>query len=105
CMNIEGVVRELPLFEPPIDPALLVRATALGLDLASVLDDLSAPLPHYRFTFMLQKAREFCEELKQLGNLLLSALEKKDAEKLAQVRAGHEKALLTAVREVKKQQI
>ena len=24
CMNIEGVVRQLPLFEPPIDPALLV---------------------------------------------------------------------------------
>jgi Tc toxin complex TcA C-terminal TcB-binding domain len=105
CMNIEGVVRELPLFEPPIDPALLVRATAMGLDLSQVLDDLAAPLPHYRFTFMLQKAREFCEELKQLGNLLLSALEKKDAEKLAQIRAGHEKALLEAVREVKRQQI
>ena len=25
CMNIQGVVRQLPLFEPPIDPALLVR--------------------------------------------------------------------------------
>ena len=25
CMNIEGVVRQLPLFEPPIDPALLVQ--------------------------------------------------------------------------------
>ena len=105
CMNIEGVVRQLPLFEPPIDPALLVRARALGLDLASVLDYLSAPLPHYHFPFMLQKAREFCEELKQLGALLLSALEKKDAEKLAQTRAGHEKALLQAVREVKKHQI
>jgi Tc toxin complex TcA C-terminal TcB-binding domain len=105
CMNIEGVVRQLPLFEPPIDPALLVRATALGLDLSQVLDDLAAPLPHYRFTFMLQKARELCEELKQLGSLLLSVLEKKDAEKLAQIRAHHEKALLEAVREVKKKQI
>ncbi len=105
CMNIEGVVRELPLFEPPIDPALLVRATAMGLDLSQVLDDLAAPLPHYCFVFMLQKAREFCEELKQLGSLLLSALEKKDVEKLAQLRAGHEKALLEAVREVKRQQI
>jgi hypothetical protein len=45
CMNIEGVVRELPLFEPPIDPALLVRARAMGLDLATVLDELSAPSP------------------------------------------------------------
>ena len=40
CMNIEGVVRQLPLFEPPIDPALLVRAAAAGLDLGSVLADV-----------------------------------------------------------------
>jgi hypothetical protein len=105
CMNIEGVVRELPLFEPAIDPALLVRARAMGLDLATVLDDLSAPAPHYRFSFMLQKAREFCEELKQLGGLLLSALEKRDGEALGQLRATHEKALLKAVLEVRKQQI
>ena len=31
CMNIEGVMRQLPLFEPPIDPALLVRARAPAL--------------------------------------------------------------------------
>lgn len=105
CMNIEGVVRRLPLFEPPIDPALLVRATAMGLDLGQVLDDMAAPLPHYRFPFMLQKAREFCEELKQLGGLLLSALEKRDAEKLSQIRAAHEKDLLKAVLEVKKKQV
>ena len=30
-MNIEGVVRQLPLFEPPIDPALLVAAGAAGV--------------------------------------------------------------------------
>src|SRR6185369_930380 len=40
CMNIEGVVRQLPLFEPPIDPALLVRAAAAGIDLGSVLNDV-----------------------------------------------------------------
>jgi receptor-binding and translocation channel-forming TcA subunit of Tc toxin len=104
-MNIEGLVRELPLFEPPIDPALLVRARAMGLDLATVLDDVSAPALHYRFTFMLQKAREFCEELKQVGALMLAALEKKDAEQVAQLRASHEKALLQAIRDVKTQQI
>ncbi len=30
CLTIEGVVRELPLFEPPIDPALLVQACGEG---------------------------------------------------------------------------
>lgn len=105
CMNIEGLVRELPLFEPPIDPALLVRATAMGLDLSSVLNDINSPQPAYRFSYMLQKALELCGELKSLGGALLSALEKKDAEKLSGLRADHEIALLKAVREVKKQQI
>jgi hypothetical protein len=31
CMNIEGVVRQLALFEPPLDPGLLAKAAALSL--------------------------------------------------------------------------
>jgi hypothetical protein len=105
CMNIEGVVRQLPLFEPPIDPALLVRATAMGVDLGSVLNDLSAPLPSYRFSYMVQKALELCAELKTLGGALLSALEKNDAEELAVRRVTHETALLRVVQNIKEQQI
>src|SRR5205807_2454705 len=67
CMDIEGMVRQLPLFEPPIDPALLVRATAAGIDLNSVLNDINTPLPHYRFNVILQKAIELCAEVKALG--------------------------------------
>ncbi len=104
CMNIEGVERQLPLFEPPIDPALLVQAAAKGIDLGSVLSDLSAPLPHYRFSYMLQKALEVCADLKSLGSALLSALEKKDAEELANVRAKHEVEILKLVRLVKEKQ-
>ena len=51
CMNIEGVVQQLPLFAPPINPGLLVAAAAAGLDLSSVLCDISRrhpalPVPH-----------------------------------------------------------
>ncbi len=77
CMNIEGVERALPLFQPPIDPGLLVRAAAAGVDIASVIGDLSAPRPHYRFNTMLQKATELCGDVKALGAALLSALERK----------------------------
>ena len=41
CMNIEGVVRELPLFEPPINPMLLVQAAAAGIDISSALGSVS----------------------------------------------------------------
>ena len=105
CMNIEGVERSLPIFEPPIDPALLVRAAAAGVDIASVLNDINAAVPHYRFNVMLQKANELCNDVKSLGAALLSALEKKDVEELALLRSSHEVELLKAIREIKKQQI
>ncbi|PIE18637.1 MAG: toxin [Proteobacteria bacterium] len=105
CMNIEGVVRQLPLFEPPIDPALLVRAAAAGMDLASALSDFNAPLPLHRFQVLAQKATELCVDVRGLGQALLSALEKRDAEELALLRAGHEIKLQTAMVEVRKKQI
>jgi hypothetical protein len=105
CMNIEGVVRQLPLFEPPIDPTLLVQAAAQGVDLGSVLSDLNAPLPNYRFSYMLQKALEMCAECRSLGASLLSTLEKKDAEELALLRATHETNILNMMEAVKKQQV
>ena len=36
-LNIQGVFRQLPLFEPPIDPAMLARAAAGGLDVGAIV--------------------------------------------------------------------
>jgi hypothetical protein len=105
CMNIEGVVRDLPLFAPPIDPALLVQAVAAGLDIGSALNNLNAPLPHYRFQAMAQKATELCNDVKTLGAALLSALEKKDAETLSLLRSRHEVDLLQLVRQSRERQV
>jgi len=105
CMSLDGVRRDLPLFEPPIDPALLVKARAAGVDLGSVLNELTAPLPHYRFNILLQKALEMCGEVKSLGGSLLSALEKRDGEALSNLRATQETALLKVISAVKRQQI
>ena len=105
CMNIEGVVRQLPLFQPPIDPSILVRAVASGIDISSALNDLNAPLPHYRFQVMLQKTLELCNDVRNLGATLLSALEKKDAEELALLRSGQEVSLLKQIKQIKKEQV
>ncbi len=104
-MNIDGVKRRLALFEPPIDPALLVRAAAAGLDLGSVLAQLNSPLPCYRFNVWLQKANELTSELKSFGAALLAALERKDAESLQLLRQGHEIRMLELVRKVRRRQI
>ena len=105
CMNIEGVVRQLALFEPPIDPAALVKAVAGGVDISSALADMSAPLPLYRFNILLQKANEVCNDVKSLGAALLAALEKKDAEALSLLRQSQEIRLLEAVTIVREKQI
>lgn len=99
--NIEGVERLLSLFAPPIDPGMLVRAAAAGLDLSSILAGMNAPLPAYRFQVMARKATELAEEVRQLGNALLSALEKKDAEALALLRNDLEVKLQKAQRDLK----
>jgi hypothetical protein len=104
CQNIEGITRDLPLFEPPIDPGLLVRAVAAGLDIDQVLDDLQGPVSQYRYGVLAQRANELVAEVKALGGALLAALEKKDAERLARVRAGQEVALLTLIKDVRTQQ-
>ena len=105
CMNIEGVERKLDLFEPEIDPALLIAATAKGLSISSILSDLRSPAPFYRFNYLAQKAIEFCAEVKSLGNTFLSAIEKKDAEELSRKRAQHESQLLDLMTAIKERQV
>ncbi|HSK63632.1 MAG TPA: hypothetical protein VK893_07320, partial [Pyrinomonadaceae bacterium] len=105
CMNIEGVVRQLALFEPPIDPGALVKAVAGGMDISSALADLNAPLPLYRFNTLLQQANQVCDDVKALGGALLSALEKKDAEALNLLRQGQEIRMQEAIKAVRQQQI
>ncbi|MER5711943.1 neuraminidase-like domain-containing protein [Streptomyces sp. NPDC002122] len=103
--NISGVQRRAALFGTAIDPALLVRAAAAGLSIESVLDDISAPVPPYRFATMAAKAKELTNEVKAFGAALLAALEKRDAEALARLRSRHEISVLKAARAVREQQV
>jgi hypothetical protein len=105
CRNIDGVEMSLALFAPPIDPGMLVRAAAAGLDISSILAGMNAPLPNYRFEVISRKATELVQEVRSLGNSLLQALEKKDAESLALLRNDLELQVLNAVTDMKKLQI
>ena len=100
-LNLQGVFRQLALFEPPIDPAMLARATAAGLDVGAIVNGLNQPLPLVRFAFLVQKAAEIAQEVKSLGNSLLSAMEKEDGEAMAILRAKHERSVMDLVEHVK----
>ena len=101
CMNIQGQVEQLALFAPPISPALLVAATAGGVDLSSVLSNTNAGTPFYRFTAIVQRALDLCNEVRAFGGALLTALEKQDAESLALLQATQATNLFTAMQQMK----
>jgi hypothetical protein len=101
CMNIAGVVRPLALFDPPIDPGMLVKAAAAGIDIGSIVSGLNQPIGPVRSLILIQKALELCGEVRGLGNALLSALEKGDAEHLALVRQRHEIQIQQMAQEVR----
>ena len=100
-LNLQGVFQRLPLFDPPIDPALLVCAAAAGLNVSAIVSGLNQPLPLVRFQLLVSKAAEICQEVKSLGANLLSAIEKQDNEVLGVLRAQHENNLLQLAEMVK----
>jgi hypothetical protein len=105
CLNFDGERRELPLFEPPIDPGLLVRAAAAGVGIGEVLRGGAAQLATFRFQSLLQRAIEFTGDVRSLAGQLLAALEKKDAEALSLLRARHERTVLENARRVRELQL
>ncbi|WP_163670547.1 hypothetical protein [Adonisia turfae] len=100
-LNLQGAFRQLPLFQPPIDPALLAQAAASGLNVSAVVGGLNQPLPLVRFQLLVQKATEICQEVKTLGNSLLSAIEKEDNEALSLLRSRHEQIILELTESLK----
>lgn len=86
CMDIDGNVRELALFAPPIDPMQLVRMRAAGLSLEDVLGAGNGNLPPYRFLYLVDRAKAFAASMSGFGAALLGAMEKRDAEELNRLR-------------------
>jgi hypothetical protein len=72
-------------------------------DLCHCCEDGETCHPHspYRFTFLIQKAKELANQTRELGGALLAAFEKGDAEYLASVRALHERELLVLGRKIR----
>lgn len=100
-LNLQGVFRQLALFEPPVDPALLARAAASGLDVGAIVNGVNQPLPLVRCAVLLQKATELAQQVMAIGNGQLSAMEKEEGEALALLRARHEQVLMKMVEQVR----
>jgi hypothetical protein len=93
CMDIHGTVRQLPQFDSPLDPGMLVKAAAAGIDVSSIVTGLTQPPGPVRALPLIQKSLELCTEVKGLGTALLAAMEKRDGEQLARLHSRHEMTL------------
>jgi hypothetical protein len=105
CMNLQGVVRQLPVFEPPIGQGQLARARAADRGAAAAVGQVSGPPPFYRFVVTIERAKAFAGTVIALGSELLGALERQDAEHLALLRTTQESALLDLTVQLKRQQV
>ena len=101
CQNIDGVERSLALFAPPIDPGMLVRAAAAGLDISDVVAGVNAPVPCYRFTIFAQKAAELAAEVASLGLELQQTLERRDNEAMSLLHGELELKSLNSMRDTR----
>jgi hypothetical protein len=95
CQSITGAPLQLALFDAPIDPGLLIKAQAAGVDLTSVLADIAAPVPNYRFTALYPQALDFVNAVRAYGSSLQAALEKADAGSLALLQQTLQQQLLS----------
>ena len=59
----------------------------------------------FRFSAMLQRAREAADRAAGFGQSLLSAIEKRESEELARLRSGHEIGILKAAKTVRDEQL
>ncbi|WP_214318722.1 hemopexin repeat-containing protein [Nonomuraea sediminis] len=103
-LDIMGVARPLPLFEPPIDPMALVERVAAG----GAADLFAAPpveVPHQRFAASLRRAQELADRARDFGSALLEALERRDGESLQLLQETQEAVLLDLTRAIKQAQV
>ncbi|MGK7885270.1 MAG: LamG-like jellyroll fold domain-containing protein [Crocosphaera sp.] len=104
-LNIDGVQENLALFQPPINPLALVEAFAAGESIGEALSTLQVAFPYYRFDVLIEKAREATQLTIQLGQSVLAALEKNDAEALAILNSNNQQNILSLTSIAKQEQI
>ena len=86
-LTIDGQPMSVPLYAPPVNPTVLMAQSVQGGSLISASSGMTATIPPYRFTTMLQSARAAAATLSQFGQTLLSYYERQDATGLQELDA------------------
>lgn len=97
-LTIDGIFEQVALFAPHLDLMQLVKQIGSGSSLNQVLEDITTSIPYYRYRVCIDKAKEITNFVIQLGNSLLGALEKKDAESLSRLYSTNQQNILALTR-------
>jgi len=84
-LTIDGQPMTVPLYAPLANPTSLMTQSVKGGSLTSVVNNIAATIPPYRFSVMLQSARSAAATLGQLGQTLLSYCERGDSASLQEL--------------------
>jgi hypothetical protein len=104
-LTITGAPDVIPLFAAPIDPRSLINAGNANSSSGLTASAQAPVVPWFRFSYLINQAKSVTGEVVRLGNELLSALEKKDAEYLSQLQAGYQQVIYNMSNQVKAAQI
>jgi hypothetical protein len=105
-LNIDGVAVPLTMFDPPLDPMALVKQAASGAATLGVAGGgLLKISSQYRFGPLFEQALQLTGSVIQLGQALLAALERGDAEQLEVLRQSQELAILDLTTTIKQKQV
>ncbi|GIH92343.1 hypothetical protein Psi01_29730 [Planobispora siamensis] len=104
-LDIMGIARPVPLFEPPADVMALVRGRAAGAPLDRLTAGPAAAVPDHRFAFLFRKAQDLVGQLRQYGGDLLGHLERRDIEQLSLLNNRQEAGIVEMTRAVKEAQV
>ncbi|KAF7881753.1 uncharacterized protein EAF02_006441 [Botrytis sinoallii] len=104
--DIQGKPVVYALRDPPIDPGDLVALSKQGLSISDVLSMISGqrdgPLTNQRFATLMSVALDLCTEVRSLGESLLAAIEKRDAESLNVIMARNNTGIQQGMLEMKR---
>ncbi|MBO2451668.1 hypothetical protein J4573_31575 [Actinomadura barringtoniae] len=100
-LDIMGISRPVPLFEPPADVMALVAGAAKGAAIDQITAGAALPVPAYKFAFLQRRAADLADRLKGLAGDLLGAFERRDAEQLSLLQNRQESEILTMTRDLR----
>ncbi|KAL8838840.1 MAG: hypothetical protein Q9170_001962 [Blastenia crenularia] len=100
--DINGVSRQLSLYEPALDPGILMRAVTQDISLSSLLNDSVGSMPNFRFRSLLEKALDMCGELKGIAASFIANRRSKEAEGLVVLKSRQDGRIQTLAMDIKK---